>query len=52
MPLPLRRCLLTFREGLELFRFSVSHLPNVIRQKGYLYNLGGKSTGTSLEVSY
>ena len=49
-PLPLRRCLLGFREGMELFKFGLSHLTGVLRQKGYVYDLGGHSTGTVLEV--
>lgn len=49
-PLPLRRCLLGFREGMELFKFGLSHLTGVLRQKGYVYDLGGHSTGTILEV--
>lgn len=49
-PLSLRRCLLGYREGLELFRFFLTQLTSVIRQKGYIYSLGGNKTGTSLEV--
>ena len=50
-PQPLRRCLLGFREGMTLFQFMLSQLTTVIRQKGYVYTLAGKDSGTSFEVS-
>ena len=50
-PQPLRRCLLGFREGMTLFRFMLSQLTTVIRQKGYVYTFDGKDSGTSFEVS-
>ena len=49
-PLPLRRCLLGFREGMELFKFGLGRLTGVLRQKGFVYDLAGHSTGTVLEV--
>ena len=51
-PLPLRRCLLGFREGMELFKFGLGRLTGVLRQKGFVYDLGGTSTGTVLEVYF
>ena len=51
-PLPLRRCLLGFREGMELFKFGLGRLTGVLRQKGFVYDLGGASTGTVLEVCF
>lgn len=51
-PRPLRHCLLGFREGMTLFKFFLSQLTGVIRQKGYVYSFAGQESGTSFEVCF